>query len=430
MKKAFLIIIFLANLAIIACLWFSQSGRFLSVGQAGAFISLGRLVGLLAVYLVLWQLVLIGRARFIEQTFGFDRLAAFHHFNGLVAWIFIFLHPALIILGRAKLGGISFLGELFSYLSPEAELLSAFAAVLIFTLIIIISVGTMRRKLKYEAWHYIHFLTYLAIILAFGHQLELGYDLQNNLAVAYWYLLYALAVLPLVYFRLLMPAFLFYRHRFRVERVVRENPQVVSVYISGREMDLFRFRGGQFVVARFLSRELAWQAHPFSLSQAFNGKELRLTIKSLGDYTASLPDRLRLGQLVWLEGPYGIFTGRRARGRKLALIAGGIGITPIRSLIEDSSDKDKVLIYSARQMDEMVLKSELDKLAGQNLRNEYLDSSAGRLDKEKLNRLLPDYREREFYLCGPWPMVAAVKKILLDSGVKRRRIYFEKFSLG
>ncbi len=430
MKKLALAAIFLINLGIIIYLWSSQSVRFLSAGQAGLFISLGRLVGLLAVYLVLWQLVLIGRARFIEQTFGFDRLAAFHRLNGLIAWIFIFLHPFFIILGRAKLGGVSFLGEFLSSLSPEAELGSAFIAVLIFTFIIIISFGAMRRKLKYEAWHYIHFLTYLAIILAFGHQLEMGYDLQKNWAAAYWYLLYAIAILPLIYYRLLWPAFLYYRHRFQVARVVRENPWVISVYISGRQMDRFYFRGGQFIVARFLSRELAWQAHPFSLSQAFNGKELRLTIKNLGDYTASLPSKLRPGQPVWLEGPYGIFTGRRAKGSKLALIAGGIGITPIRSLIEDSPDKDKVLVYSARQMEEMALKPELDSLAGHNLRNEYLDSSSGRLDKDKLSQLLPDYQEREFYLCGPWPMISAVRKALRELGIKRNRIYFEKFSLG
>lgn len=134
MKKIGYILIFLSNLIFIFYLWFDQSGAMLSMGSAPLFISLGRICGLVAVYLILWQLILIGRVKILEQTFGFDRLSAFHHLNGLLAWLFVFLHPLFLTLGYGLSAKNTFLAQLSSFISGPSELFPAFAALFFFFL--------------------------------------------------------------------------------------------------------------------------------------------------------------------------------------------------------------------------------------------------------------------------------------------------------
>ncbi len=135
-------------------------------------------------------------------------------------------------------------------------------------------------------------------------------------------------------FRFVQPLAVSVRHQFRVVNVEREGPGVVSIYLGGRDLDQFAIRAGQFVIVRFLVRDGWWRGHPFSISAAPNGRWLRLTVKDLGDDTTSMA-RLAIGTRVYLEGPYGLLTGARRKRRRVLLIAGGIGIAPLRALFEE-----------------------------------------------------------------------------------------------
>lgn len=440
MKKFLFLLIFLANLGLIFYLWFSQSGSLLlGASPSGMFIALGRITGLLAVYFILWQLVLIGRVKLLEQTFGQDRLAIIHHLNGFVAWTLIFLHPLFLTVGYGLTGGTSFLGQLGDFLLNWDDLAPAFIAVAIFFIIIVLSWLAIQRLLKYETWYYIHLLVYVAIILAFSHQLELGIDLRHSLFAAYWYVLYSAAVALIVIYRFLKPLYLFWRHRFYVDRVGVLNDKTISVYLKGKDMDRFSFYAGQFAIFRFLDFRLGWEAHPFSFSKKFDGQEIRITIKALGDFTAALPAKIKSGTAVLIDGPHGIFTSRRSAGRKLALIAGGVGITPIRPLAEQAraEGRDVVILCGAASAGELIFQEELAELSGPNFRTVFVlsgDSAwsgeKGRIDKEKISRLIPDYLEREFYICGPLPMIRSLRAGLKELKIKARHIYFEKFSLS
>jgi len=437
MKKVFFLFIFLINLLIIFYFWYLRSGLLLTYNQAGLFIALGRIAGLLAVYFVLWQLVLIGRIKFLEQIFGLDRLAIVHHFNGLLAWAFIFLHPIFLIIGYGRANNLGFFSQIFDFLFRWDDLFLAFLSAGVFLIIIILSMATIRRRLKYEIWYFIHLFTYLAIIWAFGHQLELGYDLQNIIFAGYWSALYFVVVALLVYYRFLTPLYLFYYHRFYVDRIESENDQVVSIYIKGRNLNKFNFRAGQFAIFRFLSGELALQAHPFSFSVAPNGEYLRISVKNLGDFTASLKNNLRVNSLVIIDGPHGIFTTQRSKNNKLTLIAGGIGITPLRAIIEKEPTKDLTLFYSGSKEADLIFRSEIDALQNDKLRVNYIvnggdnwSGEKGHLDEEKLKRLLPDYLKQDFYLCGPPIMIKNIRRIFKKIGVRKNKIYFEKFSLN
>jgi len=438
MKKVGYLLIFLANLVIIFYFWLSQSGGLLLSGPSGAFIALGRIAGLLAVYLILWQLVLIGRVKLLEQAFGLDRLAIVHHLNGFLAWTFIFLHPVLLTVGYGLAGKLNFFSQVVDFFFNWPGLAAAFAAVAIFLIVIVLSWGAIQKKLKYEAWYYVHLLVYLAIIFSFSHQLKLGADLHNNLFALYWYILYFEALALIIIYRFLKPLYLFWRHRFFVDRIEIISDRAFSIYLKGKNLQRFSVRPGQFAIFRFLNLRLVWEAHPFSFSQIANGQELRITVKSLGDYTAVLPAQLKEGTHVLIDGPHGIFTNQRTSNRKLALIAGGIGITPIRPLAEQAraEGKDVVVLCSAASPEDIIFQEELEKLSGPNFKLVFIVSNGskwsgerGRINQEKIERLLPDYAERDFFVCGPPPMIKSLRVILKELKIKTSRIYFEKFSL-
>ena len=437
MKKIITFLTFLISIGVIIYFWLTQSEVLMTSGMAGVCIALGRLTGLLAVNFVLWQLVLVGRINFLNSAYGFDRLAIIHHFNGLLAWVFIFLHPIFLVLGYSAVNQISIFNQIGEFLFKGENLFSAFIAVLIFLVAIVLSIKLIFKKTKYEVWYFVHLLTYLAIILAFGHQLEAGYDLQNKYFAVYWIILYFLTITPLIIFRFLKPLYNFYRHRFYVEKVVLENENVLSIYIKGRDLDKFKFVAGQFAIFRFLSGRLAIEAHPFSFSQAPKGNNLRISIKNLGDYFSLLTTRLKPGCPLIIDGPHGIFIAPRTKNNKLALIAGGIGITPLRAIVEANSSLDLTLIYGEKNEPSLVFRNELDNLISPNCKINYVLSDdikwtgeKGRIDSEKIQRLIPDYLERDFFLCGPKPMVKALKKSLILLGIKSYKIYFEKFSLN
>jgi predicted ferric reductase len=288
----------------------------------------------------------------------------------------------------------------------------------------------VRRRLRYETWYFVHLYAYLAIALAFSHQLATGSEFVGDPAArAYWTALYVVTVGALVLFRVLGPLARSLRLGLRVERVVPEGPGVVSVDVGGERLDRLRARAGQFFGWRFLSRDRWWEVHPFSLSAAPDGDRLRITVKDRGDFTARIGS-LRPGTRVVVEGPYGGFTTANRRLGRVAMIAGGIGITPVRALLEEMPGEVAV-VYRAAREDDVILRAELDDLArerGADL-HYVVGRAPGLLSPEHLRTLVPDIAERDVYLCGPPAMIDAIHDSLREAGVARRQIHTERFEL-
>jgi ferredoxin-NADP reductase len=228
---------------------------------------------------------------------------------------------------------------------------------------------------------------------------------------------------------------LWYRHRFTVERIVQETPDAWSVYITGRRMDAFRFEPGQFANLHLLSRGL-WAGHPFSFSQEYDGRTLRFTIKELGDDTG-LIRHLKPGVKVIVDGPLGVFTPDRAKTGKYLLIAGGIGVTPIRAIAGAlaSAGADEVVLYAARTRAHTALLGEM----ADRVRKMFvlLSQDAGPLppgflqgtiDARAIRSLVPDAAQRDVYICGPAAMMRAVTSALREVGVPARQIHSERFA--
>ncbi|PIR88640.1 MAG: hypothetical protein COU09_01505, partial [Candidatus Harrisonbacteria bacterium CG10_big_fil_rev_8_21_14_0_10_44_23] len=413
-------LLFWLNWAIIAYFWFQGSGSAFLAGGHHRLLALGRLAGLSAAYFVLLQFVYTGRILWVERFFGLDRLSRAHQRNGQLAILLILLHPILILVAGAQARSSSFLAYALGLFDQNDDLLSALTAALLFLIVGLLSLAMIRRRFKYELWYFIHLLMYLAIFFAYQHQFEFGSTINSNqFFYGYWLLLYLVILISFVIFRFLLPLYRFFQHRFTIARVEPESDSVTSVYIHLQKADRFKVEPGQFMIFRFFQKGFWYQAHPFSLSRPKSDGQIRISVKKLGDFTAKIP-QLQPGTKVLIEGPYGLFTQRAAIKNKTLLVAGGIGITPIRSLYQSllEQGQDVILLYGAQKASDLVLKEEIDTLSGRAffiLSKEQLPGYLhGRIDLEKVKKVAPDYQERDIYICGPVPMINSLSSSLLS----------------
>lgn len=427
-----------ANLALIFY-WWAPNGtpEFISGDLVTALHAIGRLFGLIATYCALMQFIVMGRIGWLEPIFGLDRLAIFHRRNGVAVITFILLHSSLMTLTHPLLRGdfnlLSIIDVPYVWLAMIAEVLFIFTVGL--------SIYIVRRHLKFETWYTVHLLNYLAIALIPWHQLTNGGDfLTNPLFANYWIALYAITALNVLYWRFGKVFLLFARHRFTVQKVQKETPTATSVYMTGKNMHKFRAKGGQFVLVRFLDKQRWAQEHPFSLSRLPAKDGIRLTIRQLGDFTNTIPD-LKPGTQVAVSGPFGAFTHELQRTNKILYIVGGIGITPIRSMIEDQARRGEtgnaVLLYGNRTQADTIFLDELTELGARtklvmhNILSDQKDytGETGFIDAEKIARLVPDFAGRDVFLCGPPPMMWGIIDQLKKIGMPESQIHYERFSL-
>ncbi len=432
-KKRLLLGVLAANILVTGAFWWRGSSPLLEHGAASSvLIAFGRLMGLALQLALLVQLILISRLPLIEKPFGFDKLNRAHRTVGYVLLASIVLHPLLLVWGYSLGAGTDAVTQFWEFWDAWPYVWLAVIGLDLILLIGILSLPWIRRKLKYGVWHGTHLLAYLAVGLAFRHQFS-SEDLSSGWAYRYWYALNFTVFGVLIFFRFVRPFVLYVRHRFAVTRVVPESADVTSVHIGGRAMERFAFEPGQYVHVSFLKKGLR-EPHPFSLSKAPDGKELRLSIKNSGDFTSRVRSLLAPGVKLMLEGPFGRFTERAAETDKFLFIAGGIGITPIRSMLERlaAREADVALIYANRSPKDMVFKDELGAM-GVRVHEVYSQDAPpgaerGFVDEEKVKRLVPDFLERDIYICGPPVMMDKLVAMFRALGVPKRRLHFEKFS--
>jgi ferredoxin-NADP reductase len=311
-------------------------------------------------------------------------------------------------------------------------------------MVTVTSIRKARAKLRYESWHLLHLYAYLGVGLALPHQLWTGKEfLANPVATVYWWSLWIAAAAAVLVWRVGVPLYRTLVHDVRVTAVVRESPDVVSVWMTGRNLHRLPVAAGQFFTWRFLSGPGWTRGHPYSLSAAPTHSALRITVKDLGDGSSALA-HVRPGTRVAIEGPYGrLHDGVRTR-RKVTLLASGIGVTPSRALMEEMPQErgDVTLIYRASTTDDVVLKAEIDAVAqavGARVfyvlghraqgRASWLPQTAAHLtDEEALRQLVPDVADQDVYLCGAEPWMDAARAAALAAGVPADRIHEERFA--
>jgi predicted ferric reductase len=427
----------------VVALW--VSGRGLQDLGSDFFTSTGRLTGLLSADLLLLQVLLMARIPWVERSYGQDELARRHRLTGFTSITLLAAHIVLISLGYAATDRSGLLGEVWTLVTTYAGMLLATAGTLALVMVAVTSVRAARRRLRYESWHLLHLYAYLGAGLALPHQLWTGADFTASpVATVFWWTAYAGAAGAVLVFRLGSPIWLNARHQLVVDRVEREAPGVVSVYLHGRRLDRLPVAAGQFFIWRFLSGPGWTRGKPFSLSAApdSTGNRLRITAKDLGPGSRKLA-RLRPGTRALFEGPYGRLTGTVRKGPKLAMFASGIGITPLRALLAELPylPGDAVLFHRAGRHADLLFRRELDELAARRgIRIHYLLGRRSRdraswlpadyapvPDEQVLRHLVPDIADHDVYVCGPDAWAEAVLDTARRAGVPADRVHSERF---
>jgi predicted ferric reductase len=428
------------GLLLVTYWWVADGGVNDLAEWASGLTSVGRVTGLWAADLLLVQVLMMSRLPPLEHAFGRDRLARIHRVIGLLSFYVMISHIVLIIAGYASGQWTAVLSTIWDLIINYGGLLLAVVGTFCLIMVVVTSIKAARRRLRYESWHLLHLYGYLGVGLALPHQLWTGQEfLQSPASTLYWWTLWSAAAVAIVVWRIWLPLWRSARYRLRVAGVAWEASDVVSVYLTGHRLDRLPLRAGQFINVRFLSRPGWTRANPFSLSLAPNAHTLRITAKVLGDGSARLA-YLRRGTRVLFEGPYGRLSSRARTQRKVVLAGAGVGITPLRALVEGLDYAPGEAIMLQRYTAEPLFTRELAVLAAQKglqvlhlpgprrSQSSVLGPAAhGMPELIALQHWIPDIADRDVFLCGPTAWTDSFERLLLAAGVPRDQIHTESF---
>ena len=411
----------------------SQATRQSIDAPGGLAALIGDVTAMLGTYLLLVMVLLAARIPALEAVVGQDRLIRWHRRLSSAPLVLLGAHGVLTVLGFAQAGGAGFVATGYSLATSMAWIFASLVAYAMLVAIALASIRAARRRFSYDTWWVIHLYTYLALAFSVPHQVVDGTNFVGRPAVqGAWMLLWSATAGVVAVYRLGLPALRSLRHRLELVSVRVEAPGVYSLLVRGHRLDRLAVAGGQYLGWRFLAPGLWWHAHPFSLSAMPLGNHMRVTIRTAGDATEQIA-RLRPGTRIAIEGPYGAFTAAARKQPRAALIGAGVGITPLRALLEDMpAGVDVVVVQRASTPEDMIHAAELATLAagrGRHLELAGPRSSHPLDDAGYLARLVPDIATRDVYVCGPDGFSRGVVRAAVALGVPESAIHHESFDL-
>ncbi|APX92604.1 hypothetical protein BWR19_06425 [Halomonas sp. 1513] len=399
--------------------------------------AIGVMFGLLALGVFGMQVIISGRHRWFAESVGFDNILQFHRQTGLVALWLVLLHPLLIFAADPSY---------LEFLDPRDDTLRALALVGLLGASVVLIVSSLWRVqlgLSYEWWRLLH--GGLALFVVLG---GLGHALMASHYTAGWLTAGLLVAALLVPVYLLADSRLLrvWRLRKRPWQVVDNQPALgdaTTITLEAVGEHRFDFNAGQFFWITLGDSPFSLQQHPFSVaSSACRPGRVAFTAKNLGDFTATLPE-VTPGTRAFIEGPYGAFIPDVRSASGAVLMAGGIGVTPIMSILRTFRDQGVTLplwlIYANPSWDEATFRDELAELEAElplkvihvlSDPPEGWQGETGYIDKALLERCLPqDDGLREYFICGPEPMMNAAEGALIELGVPVTRLTSDRFAI-
>ncbi|RFA07919.1 oxidoreductase [Subtercola boreus] len=439
-KADLLVVLCWSSVAAAVSLFLAYGGLSEVVDVASALTALGIVTGLVGSDLILVMLVLAARIPAIDRAVGQDTAMAFHRSLGKPALYLILAHGALLTVGYAMSDGSNVVAETISFFQ-DPDLVLAYAGLGLLVLVVVTSVVAVRRRFSYEAWHVIHLLSYLAVLIALPHQLSSGAVLADGtLQRVYWIGLYILAFGSIAVFRFAVPIVRSARHDITVSAVETIAPGVVSIHLAGRDLERLQTAGGQYAIWRFWSAKTWWHAHPISFSAVPTRTSARITVRDLGRGSSAI-SRVRPGTRVSIEGPYGIFTDDVRAAPRIAVVAAGIGITPVRSLLEGSTLRpgEATVLLRATDASQQYLWQEVGALPS--MQGSAVYSMVGPrppglatwMSAEALSRgvtlssAFPHLLGSDLYVCGPQSWADLVIRDARAAGLPEKQIHVERF---
>ena len=389
--------------------------------------SIGKLAGLIG-FVSLSFLIFSGdTARFFDRYFGMDKIIKFQRKLALITAVFIIAHPLFFSISNKAI---------LPYIIPDFTVLPlALGTISFYIFIIIMICSILYKRISYNAWQYIHILTYILFFFSLYHALNIGSGTGNFFVKSIFGILLIVVVaggIYRTYYKLKQR-----NNKFIVEGIKWETKDTFTLVLEPNYK--FLFKPGQFCFLR-LNKDRLYARHPFTISSSPDEKNLHFTIKTKGRFTWELM-KLKKGEEVKVDGPFGIFTLDKAEDKDIVLIAGGIGITPffsmIKSLAGSHSNRKIILFYCSKKAESMVFKKELDAIKEKWLKKIYVLSDdeccfgleKGRLNASIISKYAEDINKSVFFICGPEEMKKCIVKELVKSGVKKENILAEDFFL-
>ncbi len=394
-------------------------------------------LGFVALAMMGLQFAITARFRHVAAPYGIDIVLRFHRQISILALCLAVVHPLILFATRADALG------LLNVTTAPWRARFAFLATL--ALIALVGSSLLRRRLRlaYERWRTLHgTLAVLALAGALVHVELVGWYVDLPWKRALWAAMVVAVIALLVYVRIVVPLRLLHRP-WIVDAVVRERGRSTTLRLRPVGHPDIRFLPGQFAWITLGRSPFAIEDHPFSFSSSAEEQgTIAFTIKEAGDFTRSVAS-LEPGASAYVEGPHGAFSVDRYEGDGCVFVAGGVGITPIMSMLRTLADRrdprPHLLVYGARTPDEFTFHEEMQELRTRlDLRVVEVASEAppdwegerGRIDPSLLERWLPVQRERYVYfVCGPAAMMDAVEHSLRHAGVPWPSIYTERFDM-
>ncbi len=404
----------------------------------GLGVEIGVALGFVGLGLLALQFLLTGRYRRVATSFGLDSMLQFHREMGMVAVLFVLAHPAVLFVTDL---------EYLEYLDPRVNLMRALALVGGTGALLLLTATSLWRlafHLSYERWRLVHgVLASIVIVVGVAHILQVGHYVAEPWKRALFVLIGAGSVGLLLNTRVLRP----WRNRgrrYRVESVREERGDAATLVLVPDGHEGMRFLPGQFAWLTLGASPFSLQQHPYSFSSSAEAapRQLEFTVKEEGDGSAAAR-AVEPGSSAFLEGPFGYFVPRRDSSIGCVLIAGGVGVTPCRSMLRTFSDREDprelCLIYANPTLADTIFYEELQELEGAlNLRVVFVleeppeewSGEVGVLTDEILARNLPDDPVRhEYFICGPEPLMNIAESTLKELGIPQRRILSERFNM-
>ena len=384
------------------------------------------------------QFLLTARFRRVSAPFGIDIIYYFHRYLAVFAFVLIFAHYLII-----RIVNVDVLVPI-NPMETSWYMTAGRVSLALFALLIITSLWRKQLRIHYDAWRMLHIgLTVSAFLLALGHIEGVGYYIDAPAKRWLWSGYTLFWVLLIVYVRLLKP-WQMHNRPYRVSEVRQEHGNSWTLAMEPDGHEGMRFKPGQF--AWLTLRESPWHVkeHPFSFSSsAARQDRVEFTIKELGDFTRTIKET-QVGQIAYLDGPYGVFSVDRHRDAPgFVFIGGGVGVAPIMSMLRTLADRHEHrplwFIYGNNRWEDVIFREELEALKERlELRLVHVltepptdwKGESGFITKELLQKVLPsDAQKYEYFLCGPKPMSDAVQQGLHALRVPLKQVHSELFDL-
>jgi predicted ferric reductase len=377
-----------------------------------------------ALILMSCSIFLATRPTFLEPFFnGLDKIYKTHKTIAILVILLLFGHffvNAVLNQGfhlAPSLGKIALIGLLISVtlaLAPRLPFIGGYI------------------NLAYHQWRFVHRFVGLFFLIGILHSLRVQNVMQLSPPINIYVRVISYTGAGLYLYKELLQPFIKRGHSYLVERVRRLNGTVVEISMAPRSGKLTH-RPGQFLFVRFPKEKRLREPHPFTISSAPGEERVRLTIKASGDFTQELYDALADGAEVRLEGGYGMFE-YKSGGKNQVWVAGGIGLTPFLSWMRDfdgDSGHSIDFYYTTRSADEALFLDEIEQAQQKNpsFRAKVMHSNRdGHLSAAKIVEHSGSVAGKEIYLCGPFPMIMALRAQFMRMGVPARSIHYEEFS--